>query len=170
MIKRISGNAKRGLVLCLSLSALLSDPANALVFGQFGSAFALPTDYKKVTVKCVEFGYQGIASHVFDYRLGVGGWAQTGRHEGMVNSGYGHVSLGLETKDSPVYAHYFLGGAYVVKNDLLLGSNLQVIHTLGIGLRDWRDIRIGISVKHLSNGGATPINQGRNFALIEAAF
>lgn len=179
---QFSGNAKRGLALCLSLLALLSNPnvtyADMFRYGQFGIGFDHPGMETYSDVKYVEFGGQGQHGKLA-YKAGIGGWVDsTGyskKYDGSTyhvkSSGYGTMMFGVMPKASNFYMKYMVGPAVVLVPDAFLGHPLQIHQEFGFGMRDSTETRVGFVVKHFSNGGVfNDRNMGRNFYGIEIQF
>lgn len=83
------------------------------------------------------------------------------------NSGFGFYSVGIEVNPSPVVVRSLLGAGLITTPDSVLGGNFQFTQDFLIGLRDQRRNLIGLSCKHISNGGLTFPNKGRNFLALQ---
>lgn len=161
---------KRALFI-LSLS-IFSQPAHAAGFAQWGIASEHPSNNLSA-VKFVEFGKSGEEGKLA-YTIGAGGWSDnTGyKAESEIGNGYktaAHSSLfleslfGVEPKSEHFYINYKLGPVIITNTDALLGSNFQFGHELGIGMRDSKEVRVGLVIKHFSNAGIVRPNKGRDF-------
>lgn len=163
----------------LFLIFALASTSNASMFAQWGLASDHPTENSKSLVKFAEAGLTGEKGKLA-YTIGAGGWVDkskfrtidyTGRETSHVkDSGFMEALVGVDPQCGPVYLTYKLGPSYVAHNDSLLGSNFQVAHEFGIGLRDKRGVRVGIVLKHFSNAGLHLPNQGRDFIGLRIEF
>ena len=177
------GNAKRGPALCLTLVlALLSYPpptmAEGLTYGQFGIGFDHPGMKKYSDVKYVEFGHMNSRGKCA-YKIGGGAWIDNTGYakkddlfiSAARESFYVNVLFGVEPKTDHFYLSYKVGPAVITHPDVLLGSMVQVSHELSFGMRDMQEVRMGMVIKHFSNGGVlSKYNEGRNFVGLEMAF
>lgn len=141
-------------------------------FAQWGIASEHPSKNLSA-VKFVEFGKSGEEGKLA-YTVGAGGWSDnTGyKAESEIRNGYKtstHSSLflesliGVEPKSEHFYINYKLGPAIITHTDALLGSNVQFAHEIGIGMRDSKEVRVGLVIKHFSNAGIVRPNKGRDF-------
>jgi hypothetical protein len=151
------------------LVALLPSVSTAYTYGQFGVAVDHPANKSYSAVKYVEFGHRDEYKRCA-YKLGVGGWADTTKYKkkdskGIVwtadNSLYFHALVGVEPRSEHFYMGYRVGPAIITNPDALLGSWWQVSQELSFGMRDEREVRVGMAIKHFSNAGLTEINMGR---------
>lgn len=88
----------------------------------------------------------------------------------VFNSSYtyfGSVGLGADVETaSGIYARVSGGPAYVSKTDDRLGGRFQILTKVGLGLHS--DLgRLGVVYQHLSNGGLTDLNYGRDYVGVE---
>lgn len=156
--------------LILLLLITLTAPVRANIFASWGVEFDHPGTEDKGAVKFVEFGRSGEQGRLA-YTVGVGGWIDhTGyktKAGGLTytahSSGFAEALFGVEPKSDHFYITYKLGPAIITDSDALLGSNIQCGHEVGIGMRDVRDVRVGLVLKHFSNAGIVGPNIGRNF-------
>jgi Lipid A 3-O-deacylase (PagL) len=148
------------------------------VFGQWGVSPGHPSTKGPSSCKWAEIGLTG-AIGKFVYTHGIGGWDdRSGYSDRKVNQSPQYVKsslfveslLGVEPHTDHYYISYKLGPSYIAHSDILLGSNLQVGHELGLGVKDVRGVRIGIVIKHFSNAGLKVPNTGRDFAGIRIEF
>lgn len=86
------------------------------------------------------------------------------------SSPFVEMLFGVEPKSKHLYMSYKLGPAIIMYPDALLGSHIQISHELGVGMRDDRDVRVGIVLKHFSNAGLVKPNVGRDFVLLRIEF
>ncbi len=156
-------------VMVLGFIYLLVGRSDAAVYGEWGITHADKNAKCDSDVKFVEFGHTR-SYHTFEFTQGVGGWADATHAPGTRGSLYVHTSLGLEPHLNGFYLNYQLGPAYITSPDSNLASNFQVHHELGFGLHDVRGVRIGVVLKHFSNGGMVLPNKGRNFVGLRAGF
>lgn len=159
------------LSLTFFLLAALGSAINAAYYGEFGVAAAHKSQ-ELSQVKFVEFGVQKPLTKSFDTRLGIGGWSDKTSYPNVRNSIYGTYQFMLQTKpvQGGMYAHYAVGPSVISHPDSLLGSHLQVCHTVGFGIADVREVRIGLVYKHFSNAGLKRPNSGRDLVGIEVQF
>ena len=172
-------------ILCLSL-LLIPSIGQARIFAQWGVASSHPGTTKYSDVKFVEFGKSGSEGKLA-YTCGIGGWHDGSGYVGGsgitikdVNTGHVHSKggelqekardsffvetlLGVEPISDHFYISYKLGPAIISHTDALLGSNLQIGHELSFGMRDNKEVRVGIVLKHFSNAGLLKPNLGRDF-------
>lgn len=154
-------------------------PAYGATFAQWGIASEHPS--KEASITSVKFGEIGLSGEQgkLAYTAGVGYWMDTTgyRSQGNLfvsdraeNSWFVETLYGVEPHCGPVYLTYKLGPAIITHPDPLLGSNLQIAHELGFGLRDSRGVRVGIVLKHFSNAGIVRPNLGRDFVGLRIEF
>lgn len=148
----------------------LNADAAANMFASWGVEFDHPGTEDKGAVKFVEFGRSGEYGKLA-YTLGVGGWIDHTGYKNKVkdvtytahSSEFVEALFGVEPKSDHFYVSYKFGTAFITDSDALLGSNIQCGHEVGLGMRDLRDIRVGLILKHFSNAGIVRPNVGRDF-------
>lgn len=141
------------------------------IYGEFGTSIAHQTKSVETGAKNIEFGFaNGI--HWGRFQIGVGGWEDHSAFPGVKGSVYSQTSFGLEPDLGKLYINYHIGPSLISTPDTMLGSRWQIFQELGAGLKDYRNIRIGIVVKHWSNGAwwGNGINKGRNFVNLRIQF
>jgi hypothetical protein len=149
----------------------LTFPANATIYLNWGAAFGYPGPSVSFSdVQNYAIGTQQKLDKRFDYIVEGGYWKDGSKYPGAQPSLYFATGIGLDLKLHERYVSYFIGPSYISQTDSLLGSNFEVFHKFSFGVRDYRNERIGFFIKHLSDGGLTAINQGRNFFGLEASF
>ncbi len=170
----------------LALLAFISAPVFGNTFAQWGVEPEHPSGKSLDAVKFVEFGKSGEEGKLA-YTVGVGGWIDNTGYTGSAgvsaptvktdhfqmkggelqekarSSAFVEALFGVEPKSDHFYMSYKLGPAFITNTDALLGSNVQCGHEFGFGMRDVRDVRVGIVIKHFSNAGIVRPNLGRNF-------
>ena len=52
--------------------------------------------------------------------------------------------------------------ALITNTDARLSSVFQFKHTVGVGVRDYRNVEIGVDYSHISNAGLSLPNAGRD--------
>jgi hypothetical protein len=148
---------------------LLATATSASTYGTFGVAAHHPSG-ELGQVKWVEFGKQKEMKK-FDYRLGTGGYTDKTSSPGAQSSLYGVAQLGLESRlRGGLYAGYFVGPLLLGNTDRFLGSVFQVGHSLSVGIADDRKVAIGITYRHISSGGISKRNIGRELIGLEVKF
>lgn len=166
----------------LLLLLILAYPAHAdymSKFIQWGIASEHPGTSNLSSVKFLETGVAGEAGRMA-YTVGVGGWADSSGYKvdnttvwqanEVSNSAFVELLMGVMPRCEHGYITYKAGPAIITHTDVLLGSNIQIAHELGIGIRDSRDVRIGLVLKHFSNAGIVKPNQGRDFIGLRVEF
>lgn len=159
----------------LIVIGLLLDPrfTFANVYAQWGVAIDHPAGQTYSAVKYAELGMNKTINK-FNYVVGIGGWTDiTGyQYKGRTarNSSYILTMMGVEPSTNYMYINYRIGPALISTKDALLGSHFQIAQQLSIGMKDLRNVRIGLVLKHFSNAGMTEINTGRNFIGLEVGF
>ena len=157
------------ILFSVALFVLGAAAARADVYGEFGIGISHPARAVESGAKNVELGYtNGI--HWGRFQAGLGGWVDKSGHPGARNSAYTQFSMGLEPDLGKWFVNYFFGPSYVLRTDALLGSHWQFFQEVGIGVKDYRGIRLGIVAKHLSNAGIIRPNKGRNFINLRVQF
>jgi hypothetical protein len=164
-------------LLGISLMLLLSPVSYGNIFAQWGIASSHPGTKNKTDVKFIEFGRSGEVGKLA-YTVGAGGWTDNTGYVSTANgwrytassSEFVETLLGVEPKSEHFYMTYKLGPAIITNTDALLGSNIQVAHEFGFGMRDVRDVRVGLVIKHFSNAGLVKPNVGRDFLGIRIEF
>lgn len=146
-----------------------------LSFAQVGFAavyaeWGLGLNSGQTQTKYAEFGIENETPYITDYRFGVGGWLDKSDIPGVKDSVYAHLTLGIQPRLDPFRLGYFIGPGIISEPDSQLGSNLQVVHKLILGFKDWRGASVSLVYTHFSNGGATDINNGRDFGGIQVQF
>lgn len=118
-------------------------------------------------VKSLNVGYQAPLSsfRLLDYRLEAGGWVDNVRN-GRKSGGYAGALLGLEPQTNNFYANAFWGVIGITHPDKMLSTHYQFMQDLGFGLQDYRNVRVGINYKHISNAGIKLPNRGRDFIYV----
>lgn len=168
------------------LLLMLSSSTYGAAFAQWGVASTHPGTSNVSSVKFVEFGKSGEEGKLA-YMLGVGGWHDGSGYVGGTgfttktidtpnfkmkggewqakasDSLFVEALFGVEPKSDHFYMSYKLGPAIITNTDALLGSNAQLSHEFGFGMRDLRDVRVGLVLKHYSNAGLVKPNKGRDF-------
>ncbi len=90
--------------------------------------------------------------------------------EGGVFNGYDlytGLSLGFQAATTDgLFARYSLGPSYVANTDYRLSSNFEFNHDFELGIRDKSGLEISIGLKHMSNAGLVPPNNGRDFVTV----
>lgn len=183
---------RKQILISLLFSASI---AHANIFAQWGITSSTRETPDRSEVKFVEFGKAGEEGKLA-YTLGVGGWSDNTHYGKQAlktkapNDGVVHVDLpdnpfasqeaqssafvealfGVEPKSDHFYMSYKLGPALITNPDAMLGSNIQCGHEFGLGMRDARDVRIGLVIKHFSNAGIVRPNLGRDFVGLRIEF
>lgn len=81
---------------------------------------------------------------------------------------FGQIGAGIEPKAGPIYFHFFQSIGFVTKEDQYLSGYFQFVEDLGVGIRDVKtQTALGFSFKHLSNGGLSSPNKGRELIGIQ---
>lgn len=123
-------------------------------------------DDKIGTTKLLSGGYQGYLIGIFDYQLEAGAFQDAGNSVGIV--GFGGASVGISVKStSGVYAKVFAGPSLITNTDDRLSSILEFNDDIELGIRDSRNVCLGLDFKHFSNAGLFPPNIGRDFLLLK---
>lgn len=142
----------------MSLSALMVALSHLTgnVYFSFGSDSGLHyNQHKYVTV-----GYSSALTSLLDQQIEIGAWAVSKEQER--SAGYVAYQTGLKTKGS-LYASALSGVALITNTDARLSSVFQFKHTVGVGVRDYRGVEIGVDYSHISNAGLSLPNAGRDF-------
>lgn len=113
-------------------------------------------------VKMFSIGRQSPLLYILDQKWEVGMWSDQ-HGDGRKSSGFGGWSMGVEPKIGTFYVHSFWGVIGITTTDSMLGSNLQFMQDLGMGVRDARGVGIGVGYKHISDAGIKMPNKGRDF-------
>jgi hypothetical protein len=144
------------IILFLSLNALADgEKLMRLQLGMDNSP-SLPD------VKALSLGYSNSLTYIFDYKIEGGLFTDLTQSQGII--GFGGPSLGLSSKTkSGFYSKIYFGPAFITQTDTRLGGLFEFQTDIEIGLSDYRGIDIGISYKHISDAGITPLNLGRDF-------
>lgn len=140
------------------------------VYAEFGTGVMNSSQTEYSQVKYGELGLRKRFNDTFEYDSGVGLWSDASRYPGAKSSLYLVARLGIEPHLRNLVVGYYLGPAFVTTPDTVLASNLQVSQELIVGVRDARNVRIYISVKHFSNAGILQPNKGRNFVGLGVQF
>lgn len=160
------------LLLLFLLSSTCATYIHSEVYTEFGISVEHPSKSDRTDSKNIEFGYTDSIKR-FEYRMGVGGWTDETRYRDLVlGSLYVQTSIGIEIQPHgvPIIVSYFVGPAYIARTDVILGSNLQIYQSIGVFLDGRDNKRIGVAVKHFSNGGLKRPNTGRNFVVLQIQF
>lgn len=194
-IKREVNGLMRHLGITVGLMLFLSVASQATMnkFAQWGIASAHPSEKSKSLVKFAEFGVTGEEGKLA-YTVGIGGWVDRTGYKGgsgisipannsptfhmkggelqaeASDSYFMEMLFGVDPQCGPLYLTYKIGPSIISNTDALLGSNIQIAHEFGIGLRDIRGVRTGIVFKHFSNAGLVKPNLGRDFAGLRIEF
>lgn len=112
-------------------------------------------------------GYTSELNGLLDQQFEIGGWASG--ESGERNSLYGSYQTGVKTKGT-FYAQVFSGVALITAPDCRLSSVLQFKHDVGIGIKDERNVGIGLDYSHISNAGITLPNLGRDMLQVRVEF
>ncbi len=150
---------KLELMFWLLVCFLTGSLAHCEVYGEWG----LGLNAGKSQIKYGEFGYESETPYIWDYRAGVGAFVDRTATPGVKDSLYCHLTAGIAPRIDPIRIGYYLGPALISSPDSQLGSNLQVVHKLIVGFKDFRGAAISLVYTHFSNAGATKINKGRDF-------
>lgn len=128
--------------------------------GNFYAEFGPDLNFKFYSHKYFTVGYTDSLTETFDYQLEAGGWKTT--YEGERSSLYTAYQIGVKT-DTPVYASFFTGPTFISVTDSRLSSIIQFKHDLSVGIKDKRNVGIGINYSHVSNANLKLPNLGRDF-------
>jgi hypothetical protein len=105
-------------------------------------------------------GYTDKLTDILDYQMEVGGWRTDIQSE--QSSFYSSYQVGFVAGRS-VYARAFTGVAAITQTDSRLSSPFQFKHDVGVGVKNKRNVGIGINYSHVSNAGFKMPNLGRDF-------
>lgn len=154
------------LVLAVCLGLFLTQSAHAdNTYYQFGAGVENNTQQSNSDMKFGEIGraHEG-KTFIFHYALG--GWTDASHYPGAKDGYFATAMIGWEPKTENVYLHYLIGPAILYPTDTVLAGNFEFAQELGFGLRDVRNVRVGLAVRHFSNAGLVAPNLGRNFLVI----
>jgi len=163
---------KKIILFALLIVGLNCKQSIADVYVEFGTAIAHANDrHIETGSKNIEFGYTN-PLHWGRFQAGLGGWEDRSGWPGAEGSIYGQTSFGIEPDLGEWYVNYHIGPSYISTPDTMLGSRWQIFQELGLGVVDWHGRRIGIVIKHWSNGAwwGRRINKGRNFLNLRVQF
>lgn len=132
-------------------------------YGEWGTGVLNNSQTEYSQVKFGELGKKGVLNETFDYSYGGGAIIDSSNYPGSSSTMYGTALLGVGPHLQNLVVEYYLGGAYIQTPDTILGSHLQFAHEVLIGIKDFRNVGVFISIKHLSNAGLVKPNMGRNF-------
>lgn len=154
--------------LALLLGLFIASPCYAgSWYAQWGAGIMAPEQDSLGEIKYVEFGSRQVGDN-FVRQIGIGGWVDGTKKEGVQNSQYFQWLWGVEVENRGRRVSYLVGPAVIVKTDSLMGSWYHVSHELSYG---WVDEHfIGIVLKHYSNAGLKRPNVGRNFIGLKVEF
>lgn len=105
-------------------------------------------------------GYTDNLTDILNYQLEVGGWRTNIQSE--QSSFYSSYQVGF-VAGSPLYARGFTGIAAITQTDSRLSSPFQFKHDVGVGIKNKRNVGIGVNYSHVSNAGLKLPNLGRDF-------
>jgi hypothetical protein len=172
IMQKINGGIMK-IVLGTIVGLFLIYPSQikAAVYGEFGTAIAHQIKTIETGAKNIEFGWTD-SIYWGRYQVGLGGWEDKSGVPGVEGSLYGQLSFGLEPDLEGAYINYHIGPSFISQTDSMLGSRWQIFQEIGFGVKDYRDIRIGIVIKHWSNGAwwGNGVNSGRNFLNLRVQF
>jgi hypothetical protein len=152
-------NKLRIIAVLLAVSSF----SQASYYAEWGAGFQHPSSEPvSDRMKFVEFGYTE-EHKLFDVSYALGGWNDASGIPGVRNSAYVKTLLRLETRTLGIYMGYAFGPAFLFEPDILLGSHFELAHEIEIGFKDTRVVSVSIVVQHLSDGGLSQHNYGRNF-------
>lgn len=164
--------------LCLIL--LIANSAHGSAFGQWGIGSNPGPHESRSDQKWGEIGVTGEQGKL-SYTAGIGYWNDTTGYvdrkqkniyasSAARSSWFVEMLYGAEPHSKTFYGTYKLGPAIISHPDALLGSNIQIAHELGFGIKDARGVRVGIVLKHFSNAGIVKPNLGRDFMGLRIEF
>lgn len=141
------------------------------VYAQDGSMLKLGPSLNGNTLVSAKFfslGYQSTFVSVFDYQY-EGGFFIDNQGEGRKSAAFANAALGLSIIKETLYTRFFFGPALISDTDTRLSTHYQFNTDAEIGIRDERDVAMGIGYKHMSNAGIKLPNAGRDFIFIKLA-
>lgn len=139
----------------LGLMLLLSQ-----LSGNFYAEFGPDLNFSIYSHKYFTVGYTDKLTDILDYQAEIGGWKTTIQSER--SSIYSSYQVGIATEGS-VYARVFTGVAAITQTDSRLSSPFQFKHDIGVGIKDKRNVGIGVNYSHVSNADLKLPNLGRDF-------
>ncbi len=165
------------LMVTLSLLSVNSYADYMSRFIQWGIASEHPSENRSA-IKFIETGVSGEYGRMA-YTLGLGGWSDSSGYKvkaenwtspEVSNSAFVEMLMGVEPYADRFYMTYKAGPAIITNTDCLLGSNIQVAHEFGLGMKDLRGVKVGLVLKHFSNAGIVKPNVGRDFIGLRVEF
>lgn len=117
------------------------------------------------TIKMISLGETDHLWKVFEYKLDFGAYIDNSQTQGLI--GFASPQIGLRTKGEGFYVGYFVGPALITQTDTRLDDLFEFDNDFELGIRDNRGVRLGVDYKHLSDGGLTSNNIGRDFFLFQ---
>ena len=116
--------------------------------------------------KLITLGYQHKFFYLFDYQLEAGNFSNHGKSL-PDESYFVGSSVGVSLVQHSWYAKSFIGPALVTPTNVYLNTPIELNTDLELGLRDHRGLGMGVGYKHMSNGGVTTPNLGRDFLFLK---
>ena len=156
-------NLKRLFALVLLLTCSVSEAGS---FARYGLGIFNSADYGRAENNYFSIGYQEdmIISIFKQYEVGF--WSDSGGH-GRANSGFGAVSLGVETLPGTVVLRGSCGVAAITNTDAMLGGWFQFTQDLLVGVQDHNHNTIALNYKHFSSAGIYQPDVGRDFLTVQ---
>jgi len=154
------------LILAAMIAGLLAaSSAMAGTFGRYGLGVFSSADYGRGETKSFSLGYEDDWFGPFIYQYEGGIFADQGGN-GRSSSGFGNISVGVETNPGYLVLRSLWGVGAITTPDSMLGGWFEFNQDFLLGVKDDKGHIIGLDYKHISSAGIYNPNRGRDFILV----
>ena len=141
---------------------LIASSAQADTLISYGVGIMHSAKYSPAEVKVFSLGYNEDLFGPLVRKYEIGLWADQ-ISENRKSSGFASYSYGVKVEPSIFYIESDWGVGFITNRDSYLGGNFpQFFQDLFVGVKDFRDTKIGLNYKHISSASIYAPNRGRD--------